>query len=165
MIVVSDTSAITSLAAVDYLFLLHELYGRVIISEAVYRELFGPPVSVGTEEAASYSWIETKSVTDSKTNRLLAVSFQNNLDEGESEAILLALELSADLILMDERLGRSVAKQVGLKVTGVIGILLEAKEKKLIDEVRPILNSLRTEAGFRIAKSLYEQTLRIAQEY
>ena len=122
-------------------------------------------MSVGAEEAASYSWIETKSVTDSKTNRLLAVSFQNNLDEGESEAILLALELSADLILMDERLGRSVAKQVGLKVTGVIGILLEAKEKKLIDEVRPILNSLRTEAGFRIAKSLYEQTLRIAQEY
>ncbi len=164
MIVVSDTSAITSLAAVGYLFLLNELFGTVIIPEAVYDELFGPPVSAGAEEATSYNWIQVKSVTDSKVNRLLAVSLQDELDKGESEAILLALELKADLMLMDERLGRAAAKRVGLRVTGVVGVLLKAKEQGLINQVRPVLNNLRTEAGFRIGQVLYDQTLRAARE-
>lgn len=164
MIVVSDTSAITSLAAVDHLFLLNELFGTVVIPEVVYDELFGPPVSAGAEEATNYSWIQIKGVADSKVNRLLAISLQDELDKGESEAILLALELKADLMLMDERLGRAAAKRVGLKVTGVVGVLLKAKEQGLINQVRPILDNLRTEAGFRIGQALYEQALRAAQE-
>jgi uncharacterized protein len=159
VIVVSDTSAITSLAAIGYLSLLRELYGTVIIPEIVYRELLGPPVSAGAEEAQRYDWIQVRSLTDSSANRVVVESLRNELDSGESEAIALALELEADLMLIDERLGRNVARRVGLKVTGAIGVLIKAKEQTLIEEVRPLLDALRSEAGFRIAKDLYERAL------
>lgn len=120
MIVISDTSAITNLAAIDQLKLLPLLYGQVIIPEAVYRELvdIDPPVP-GSVEVQTATWLEVKLIA----NREVVERLQSEvrLDPGESEAIALALEIGADLLLIDERRGRAEADRLGIKITGLFG--------------------------------------------
>ena len=116
MIVVSDTSAITNLAAVNQLALLHQLYGKVVIPEAVYAELTGPPLSIGGMEAREYDWIQVQGASDRK----MVEECLNELDIGEAEAIALAIELNSDLLLLDEREAREFAEAKGLKNTGVL---------------------------------------------
>lgn len=163
MIVISDTSAITNLAAIQYLQLLPQLYSQVTIPEAVYRELadINPPVP-GTLEAQTASWLEIRQVTDRKIVERL--QFEARLDPGESEAIALALELSADLLLIDERRGRAEADRLGIRITGLLGILIEAKQKKLIAAVKPLMDALIDTSEFRVSSALYNQILGIADE-
>ena len=87
-----------------------------------------------------------------------------NLDLGEAEAIALALELKADELLIDERLGRREAVRLGLSITGVLGVLLIAKNRGLIAKVQPIMESLISQANFRISHQLYEEVLQTANE-
>ncbi|GBF55274.1 hypothetical protein N0824_03151 [Microcystis sp. 0824] len=87
-----------------------------------------------------------------------------NLDIGEAEAIALALELKADELLIDERLGRREAVRLGLSITGVLGVLLIAKNRGLIAKVKPIMESLISQANFRISHQLYEEVLQTANE-
>ena len=82
-----------------------------------------------------------------------------NLDKGESEAIALALEMNADLVLMDERRGRFMARRLGLEVIGVLGVMVEAKHKGHLDKLKPALDELVGKAGFRIHDTLYRQVL------
>jgi hypothetical protein len=86
------------------------------------------------------------------------------LDRGEAETIALALELGADLVLLDERDGRYTAQRFGLRVVGVLGVLLEAKSKGLIKNIKPYLDMLRQQAGFYIRETLYQQMLILAGE-
>lgn len=81
------------------------------------------------------------------------------IDPGEAEAIALALEVSADLLLMDERVGREAAEHLGLRPMGVIGLLIEAKRRKRVEAVKPLLDALRDRAGFRISGQLYARIL------
>ena len=162
MIVISDTSIITNLAAVELLNLLHQLYDRVIIPQAVYDEMVGVRDLVpGKLEVQTLAWIETKPVVEIQRLKEL----QGKLDLGEAEAIVLALELKADLLLIDERKGRKVASQLGIKkITGLLGVLLEAKRKKLIPEMKPILDSLIAQNNFRVSTRLYSRVLQAAGE-
>jgi hypothetical protein len=97
---------------------------------------------------------------DSATIRLLTAS----LDRGEAEAIGLAIEMSADWILMDETDGRSSASRAGLQVTGVIGILLRAKQRGELSLLKPELEALRTQARFFIGGRLEREVLGLAGE-
>ena len=162
MIVVSDTSPITNLAAVGLLDLLHQLYDRVIIPQAVYDEMASLNYSVpGALEVQTLSWIDIQPVSDLTR----AKELQNQLDIGEAEAIILALELQADLLLIDERKGRKVAAQCGVKkINGLLGVLLEAKQKKLIPEIKPIVDALIDHQNFRISDRLYSRVLQVAGE-
>ncbi|NCR27746.1 MAG: DUF3368 domain-containing protein [Microcystis aeruginosa BS13-10] len=161
MIVVSDTSPITNLAAVNQLTLLHQLYGTIIIPQAVYEEMASLGYAVpGTIEIMTLSWIETRPVTQqNQVNQLL-----NKLDRGESEGIILALELGADILILDGRKGRKVAQSLGLNITGILGVLLEAKQKELIMNIKPIVDQLILKAEFRISETLYRKVLTIAGE-
>lgn len=84
---------------------------------------------------------------------------KQTLDRGEAEAIAIAVEMKADWILLDEREGRKVAKSLGLKVTGILGILLRVKELGEIESLQPIVDDLIKKAGFRIAPELLAQIL------
>jgi predicted nucleic acid-binding protein len=163
VIVVSDTSAITNLAAINQLRLLPLLYQQVIIPEAVYRELvdIDPPVP-GSAEVEAASWLEVKLVS----NREVVDRLQNEvrLDPGESEAIALALELGANLLLIDERRGRAEADRLGIRITGLLGILVEAKRKNLIGAVKPLMDALIATSDFRVSSALYDQILNIVNE-
>ncbi|MDB9307160.1 DUF3368 domain-containing protein [Aphanizomenon sp. CS-733/32] len=161
MIIVSDTSPINNLAAINQLHLLQQLYGTVIIPEAVYRELTDPDFPVaGVLEVQTFEWIQTCSVT----NRTVIEVLINELDVGEAEAIALAVELRADQLLIDERRGRIIANKLHLKYTGILGILIEAKSQGLVILVKPLMDDLINQAGFWIADSLYKSVLQAVNE-
>ncbi|NUQ63346.1 MAG: DUF3368 domain-containing protein [Pirellulales bacterium] len=150
MIVVSNTSPIMNLAAIGQLDLLRHLYGRVIIPQAVYNELASRPDLPGGTEVQSSDWI----ATEPAGNAHLVQSLLVELDRGEAEAIALALELKADLVLIDERLGRRIAGRLGLRFVGVLGVLIEAKHAGRIGAVKPLVDDLADKAGFWISPAL-----------
>jgi predicted nucleic acid-binding protein len=164
VIVVSDTSPITNLAVIGQLDLLRQLYNHIVIPEAVYSEMVaaGKPVP-GAVEVQTLSWIQVQSVKDSQRVYTFQTN-QNNIDLGEAEAITLALELNADLLLMDERRGRALAQNCGLNVTGLLGVLLQAKGKGLIRMVKPVIDELIEKADFRLNNKLYLTVLEAADE-
>ncbi len=166
MIIISDTSPLTNLAAIGQLDLLYQLYEEIIIPKAVYNELVkaktNKPVP-GALEVQSLLWIKTQSINnDFQLIELL--SNYNNIHQGEAEAIILALELGANILLMDEKRGRELAVFYNLKVTGLLGILLQAKHQKIIVSVKPVLDELIQKADFRISKILYQALLKEANE-
>jgi predicted nucleic acid-binding protein len=145
VIIVSDTSPINNLAAIHQLSLLQQLYSTVIIPEAVYRELTDPDFPVaGAIEVQTLDWIQTRQVSDRTVVEALTIE----LDIGEAEAIALALEIESDQLLIDERRGRMVANKLNLHYTGILGILVEAKNQELISEVKPLLDALRNQIEF-----------------
>ena len=161
MIVVSNTSPLTNLAAIGQFDLLQRLHGQVHIAESVWEELnAGGRRWPGRDEVAAANWIERRPVQ----NRWLVTALQRDLDRGEAETIALALELGADMALLDEREGRRVAQRLGLRVVGVVGILLEAKSDGAIAAVRPHLDGLRHSAGFYLDDALYSHVLLLAGE-
>ena len=161
MIVVSDTSALCNLAVVDHLWLLEAIYQTVIIPDVVASELAQASNPV-IPAVLQLDWIQTQSVTNSQLADQLQQ--ERGLDAGEANAIALALELQADDLLIDERLGRQEAVRLGLPIIGVLGILLVAKQKSLIAQVQPVIDALINQAGFRISPQLYQRILDLSQE-
>ncbi|RME48809.1 MAG: DUF3368 domain-containing protein [Chloroflexi bacterium] len=161
MIVVSNTSPLTNLAAIGQFDLLRYLYEKVHIANGVWNELNAAGKHwPGRNEVATADWIEQHAVQ----NEALVTALRRDLDRGEAETIALALELSADLVLLDEREGRHAARQLGLHVVGVVGVLLEAKHNGFIDLIRPHLDALRQTAGFYLSETLYQHALALAGE-
>ena len=159
--IVSDTSSLINLARIGELNLLNKLYGEIIVPEAVWKEVVVDGVGrPGAEDIQKADWIKRAPVK----NRNLVRALMLDLDAGEAQAIALSLELEAELLLMDERLGRESAHYFGLRYIGLIGVLIEAKHRGLILDVKSSLDTLRDKAGFRIAQSLYERVLRDQKE-
>ncbi len=161
MTIVSDTSPITNLAAIAQLDLLHQIYGSIVIPKSVYDELtrVGYPVP-GTLEVQTSSWISVQSVC----NQEQVTKFRQTVDLGEAEAIALSLELKADRLLIDDAAGRAIALGLGLKITGVLGVLLIAKQRGFISAVKPLVDEVMNRAGFRVGDLLCQSVLRTAGE-
>src|SRR6266852_4521106 len=128
MIVVADASPLNYLIQIESDNLLHELFGRVLVPAAVMEELRHPraPVTVTSWLLQIPSWIEVRTVTAAQDEALRV------LDPGEREAILLAQETRAELLLIDERRGRLEAKRRGITTTGTLGVLLAAEARGLV---------------------------------
>lgn len=160
MIVVSDSSTLVSLAAIEQLHLLQDFFGRVVLPGAVLNEvLAGGEGRPGFQEITASKWLEVMPVQDRS-----ALSALEHLDPGEAEAIVLAQELQADLLLMDELDGRQAAKERGLQIIGVLGLLSRAKREERISAVKPLVQRLRVEMRFRISESLLQRVLRDVNE-
>ena len=131
MIVISDTTPVISLLKADRLELLRELYGTVLMPEAVYEELTENPVYIKEAEIIKKTHFLSVARVENTTsvNILRAIT---GLAAGESEALILYGEQRADLLLMDERKGRSVAKQLNIMFMGTVGILMLAFDKNLL---------------------------------
>lgn len=114
----------------------------------------------GAAEALTADWILQRT----PERHDVVAALRGELDQGEAEAIALAMEMQADLLLIDEQAGRAAATRLGIHRIGLLGVLLEAKSKDLIPAVRPLLDALRTEAGFWISASLYDHMLKAADE-
>lgn len=153
MIVVSDTSVISALIQIGRAELLSEIFGAVVIPQAVADELMVCHINLPV-------WIQVREVR----NRNAVHKWTESLDLGESEAIVLALEQTADVLLIDERAGRAAAQSVGLEVVGLLGIICEAKRAGLVSNVSDIIQDLRVRASFRISLSLEIKVLSDAGE-
>ena len=160
MIIVSDTTPISELAKVDYLILLPKLFGRVVILIGVYDEL-----TTGQHPAAlvvrELPWLDVVTVK----NRLVVEELQQagKLDLGESEAIVIAEEMVAKQLLIDEKAARRVAKARNLPLIGTMGILLLGKRQGYLENVKDVLDQMQ-QKGTRISARLYAQVLILAQE-
>ena len=160
MIVVADAGPLIALAQIGHFGLLESLYGRLRIPPAVRDEVAIPGRGrPGSAEVASAAWIEVFEPQDRTAVGLL----RERLDLGESQAIVLAIELNADLLLMDEARGRRVAEARGLNKTGTVGTLIFAKRRGLIPAVAPLLDELLAR-GFRMSKELYRSAQALAGE-
>ena len=157
MIVVSDASPLVALSAVGKLDLLPTLYGEVVVPEAVFHEAVtnasGQP---GYAARAAAPWRKVEALVD----RTLAEELKVRLEPGAAEAIALAVQLSAELLLLDERKARQIAIGLGIPITGVLGTLVEAKQRGLITSVKLVADEIRDAIDFRISASVYEQVLR-----
>ena len=148
MIVVSDTSPITALLAIGQQELLHELFKDVIIPPAVHHELL-------RSHSALPPWLREVGIQDSAH----VTRLQESLDLGESEAIVLAEEMHADLLLIDERKGRRVAQSEGVHIIGLLGVVLLAKQRGHIRSAATVIDRLRHEAGIYLAESILRPAL------
>ena len=160
MIVVSDTTPISELAKINRLTLLRDVYQRVIIPKEVYDEVMAGPGAIPAAVQAA-SWIDVVTVRDS--HGVLAVHVATRLGLGECAALILADELGAQRLLIDDRAGRREAKVRGLPVTGTIGTLLVAKQRGIVPSIRDVLDELRAH-GTRISEQLYRDALAVASE-
>ena len=158
MVIVSDASPVTSLIQVGQLELLNAVFGQVVVPRAVYNELCKVPGQQTIIDQQNWLFIDhAKDLKHVKT-------LENELDAGEAEAIVLALEMKADYLVIDEFKGRNKAEEIGLKIIGSLGVLLQAKQKGLISVVKPLIDDLIQKAEFRVHPALYQQVLNIAGE-
>ena len=164
MLVVSNTSPILHLALIDRLSLIQEQFATIIIPKGVLEELRvgeNLPGSKRILDALDAKWLQVEEVQDSAMLRIL----KRELDAGEAEAIALALEKSAKWVLLDESEARRIAKDLGLKATGVLGILLRACRQKRIPSLRTEMERLQEKAGFYISDHLFEDLLKQSQSF
>lgn len=163
MRVLSNTSPLCNLAVIDRLPLLWQFYGEIGIPPAVWAELEGfdnDATRERLEDARAAGRLQVCPLSDDG----LATLLREELHAGESEAIALAYQQKADLLLIDESDGRAAAHRLRLNVTGVLGVLLRAKKEGLIRLLHPEILRLRTEARFFIAAKLEHALLHSAGE-
>ena len=158
MLVVSDTSPITNLIQIDLLHILKDVYGQIIIPQTVYEELC--EIQAQKQLLDQQSWIHILAAQ----NTLLVSSLEIELDSGESQSIALSIELNADFLIIDEIKGRKKAESMGIKIVGLLGTLLKAKDLGIIPEIKPFIEKLTNEVGFHINPLLKNRVLEIAGE-
>lgn len=146
--VIADSTCLIGLERIQRLDLLPKVFEKIMIPPAVQIE-------VGIEE----TWI----FIQKPANRHVVNSLKTQLDPGESEAIALALEIPKSLIILDDLSARHIAKQIDITVIGTVGLILKAKQKGIITNVKEILNEL-VKADFRIAQHLIKTAIELADE-
>lgn len=150
MIVVSDTSPLNYLIIIGHIEIIPQLFDNVLVPTAVVTEMCHPeaPKVVRDFASALPKWIEVHAPTKNDPN----LEF---LGEGEKEAILLAAERKADLVLIDERAGRDEAQKAGLRVAGTLALLQKAGQQGFIDLDRA-LEALDS-TSFRVSPELMKR--------
>ncbi|MSP11811.1 MAG: DUF3368 domain-containing protein [Chloroflexi bacterium] len=152
-VVVSDATPLIALSKIEQLHHLVDLFGEIYVPQAVYEEVnFSGKGRSGAQDIEQADWIIVREVKDqSRVDYLLT-----QLGIGEAEAIILAQEIDAGLVLIDERKARAVAQRLGFEVIGTAGLLLLLKEQGKISPVRPLLDRLRS-LNFRLGNRVYDQ--------
>jgi len=161
---ISNSSTLIHLAAIGRLDLLKKFHGKIIISPAVWKEVVeegrSRPGAQEVKKARDNGWID---IVTPKDHRLLQL-LRSQLNEGEAEAIALAIERKARILFLDETEGRAVADIYNLQKSGAIGVLIRAKLQGEISSLKRELTRLRNKAGFWIEEKLYQQVLRSVGE-
>lgn len=142
-LIVSDASPLIALAKIDCLELLSCTFSEVHIPNAVYLEVTTTRKRLDTQRIELFveKYQNTQCFIHTDLNDDNYAIFKNRLDEGESQALLLASNLNCS-VLIDERLGRRIAEQHSIPVVGIMGVLLKAKEAGEIEQIKPLIDDL-----------------------
>ncbi len=161
MIVVSNTTPLIGLAVIHRFDLLRRFFGEITIPQAVYDEsvIAGREAGGAKQEILAADWIKVVAVKD----RLAVDILLDELDLGEAETIVLAREINADWVLMDERKGRRKLAQLNQQKIGTLGILLKARQIGFLPALKPELELLRKN-GFSISQQIVDEILQQAGE-
>ena len=161
MIIISDTTCLSALVRIGELDILQKLFQKVIIPPKVHEELLAlSAFNVDISVFSTFDWIEIQEPLSCP----LLTQLLNILDPGESYAIALAVELQADWLIVDDLDARKIATQLNINLTGVGGVFIQAKDRGIIVEVKPYLDLIMDNAGFRLSTSLYNRILQLAGE-
>lgn len=147
--IISDTSCLIILTNISELDLLFKIYGEVYTTPEVATE-FGQPLP---------KWVIIKSAIDKSKQSILEIQ----IDKGESSAIALAMEMEDSIIILDDLKARKMAEHLRLTFTGTIGVIVKAKQKRIISSIKPFLQKLK-HTDFRISPELEMEALRQAKE-
>ena len=154
-IVIVNSTPIIALREICLLDILKGLYESVTIPEAVQKE-----VTVrNSKSLVGYNWIHVQSIATETAKETFTIS----LHDGEVEVMLLAKEIGADLVIIDDGLARKHAKYLGLTITGTVGVLLRAKQGDIIKELQPYLQDM-VRNGFYISEDICQKALCLAGE-
>ncbi len=156
--VISNNTALVALWVLGRLDLLQQLYGEVLIPEAVYEEFLATERALRQAALENAPWIKPTRLASPQRARVYI-----GLDQGEAEVLALAEERAARLVIIDEFRGRRYAQRLELTLTGTLGLLLLAKEHGLVATVAPLLAELQ-EAGLYLDPDLAARVLRLARE-
>jgi predicted nucleic acid-binding protein len=148
-IIIADTSCLIVLTNIGELELLERVYGEITTTTAVSRE-YDQPLP---------PWVRITDPADHYRQQILELQ----LDRGEASAIALAIETPDSTIILDDYKARQIAEQLGLRITGTIGVIIQAKRQGVISLIKPMLEKIR-ETDFRITEGLEQQALREAGE-
>ncbi|MDQ2746888.1 MAG: DUF3368 domain-containing protein [Acidobacteriota bacterium] len=148
-IILSDTSCLIVLEKIGELELLHTVFGEIVVTEDVAAE-YGSPLP---------DWISVRNPQNKNYQQILAAS----VDKGEASAIALAVELNDCLLIIDDLKGRNLAEQLGIKITGTFGVIIEAKLSGHIKSVKPLLEKIK-QTDFRLSKDIERKILLRADE-
>lgn len=143
-LIIADTSCLIVLEKIERLDLLKSMFEEIVITEDVRNEF----------REIKEVWIKVQNVKDTKRQQLL----EFELDRGEASAIALALENEGSTVLIDERKGRKIAEDLGIKIKGTLGVLIEAKLKNEIDSLFDEIIKLKN-VEFRMSEKLIQQIL------
>jgi hypothetical protein len=149
---VADASALISLSWVDQLRILPALFGRIVVPQAVVAE-------VTHSQLLLPAWIDVLEPRRPLDQRVAVA----NLGAGETEVLCLGLEIDGAGLILDDAQARALARQLGLRMLGTAGVLVEAKRAGLLAQVRPTLDALLVK-GFRLDRSVYARILKAANE-
>ena len=144
----SNSSCLIALEKIGQMDLLSKSFDAVIVPPAVQSE-FGHNID--------------RLIVKTVQNRAVLRSLQTQIGDGESEVIALAMEMADVLVVLDDKKARRIAKQLQLQVIGTGGLLLRAKRKGIVTEIKPLLDALQ-DVDFRIAETLYKKALQLANE-
>jgi len=159
-IVIINSTPIIALASIDSLYLLKELYKEVYIPKAVYDEICAKQGSKAQIEIVrAREWIQVRQIENVESKKF----FRVQLHDGEVEVMILGKELGADLLVIDDYIAREYAKYLDFKITGTLGVILKAKEKGLIEKVKPFMDSL-IQNRIYIGNKVYEGVLKLTGE-
>ena len=157
--IIVNSTPIIILGNINKLSILKEIYKEIIIPKAVFDEISAKSDKAKSSLLQNQDWIKILEVKD-KTNRKI---YQSKLHNGEVEVMMLAQEISADLLIIDDNTAKKTAKFLGLTVTGTLGVLLKAKSLKIIKEIKPILEEM-LQKDFYISENLIKIVLKSANE-
>lgn len=143
-IIIADASCLIVLENIQELPILEKLFGEILITQEV-KEEFGLDLP---------DWITVRKLNNQSKKEALSLI----LDKGEASAIALTLETAESILIIDEKKGRRIAQDLGLKITGTLGIFIKAKEIGLIDSIENVLNKLEN-VDFRISPTLKQKLL------
>lgn len=157
--VIVNSTPLIILCNIGKLEILRNLYGEIIIPQAVYEEVTVKADSA-CQQIKSANWIHVEQIKDQSDKKM----YRAKLHAGEVEVMILAQEdKKTDLVVIDDNAAKKTARYLGLTVTGTVGILLKAKKSGIVGEIHPILNSMKKE-GFYISGNIERMILEQAGE-
>lgn len=161
---ISNSSVLIALSSIGQLSILTQRFlDGILIPQAVWYEVVetGAGRAGATEVAAGLNvWLTVQEVK----NKTLISALQQDLDQGEAEAIALIIEQPSEALLLDEKKARQVARRMNLPILGTVGLLIWAKRQGAIVNLQEQLDALRTVAKFRLSQQVYDETLRQVRE-
>lgn len=157
--VIVNSTPLIVLCGIGRLEILQKMYTEITIPVAVYREVIEKEDSVQEQLKNAADWIHIQEIKDHSEKKM----YKAKLHDGEVEVMILCQEQSADLAIIDDNAAKKTAKYLGIPVTGTLGVLIKAKQRGVVKEIRPIISDLKAR-GFYISYQVEKMVLECAGE-